>query len=775
MSSSGPKDDSVIRILVHTDSHLGFRERDPVRGGDSFASFEESLIEGKKRHVDMVIHAGDMFHDNKPSRRTMHSALQIFREQCLGDDPVYIQCANKQEEVFKTNQGRINYEDPYHSVSLPYFAIHGNHDDPSREGSSGDALSALDVLAMSNTVNYYGKSDRADDVEIHPVLITKNGTKLALYGLGAIRDERLNRMWRQKKVKFVRPRDVEGEEKWFNVLVLHQNRDYGRGTKNCIHESMIPDWVNVVIWGNEHECKPELAPTSVGCFRIYQPGSSIATSLVRTESAEYPKKYGILEINKAMKFRLNCFNFSQMRPFVYDEIRLLDIPELNPQDPKIEEHIKTVLQNKVQEMIDLGRESAKDVDKRAEELQLTHRVRDPHLILARLRVDYENFASLNQQRFGALFVGQVANVSELLLFAKQKKYSAVSGGTGAGATRRPKQSSSNQAGELGEDGVPKLNLEELVTSILSEKSHMGLLPHNEMEVAMDSFINKKNTNAIVDCVHKILEDTQDVMFRDQEIKGNATKDAIGAAALEAKTRQESKAAGKKPPPRVAVSVGADVSAAADSPKAKAPAKRATAASRKRALSPVSDSVQDSDEEPMPAKKSRAKGKAAAEAPTARSRSSRVTKNKSYAMDDDDSEGDAGAGDDFGSEAEAEDSMSDEEEEAPPPKRSRAKAAPAKKAPAAKKAVPSKKAAPAEEVMDLISDEDEETQTERHEARPAKANAPPISQVKLSQSYSPAATGPTAGRASRRGLPSSLTQSTAGSLRSRAAANQDDWD
>ena len=223
-----PKDDQVIRILIHTDSHLGFRERDPVRGNDSFASFEESLKEGKKRHVDMVLHAGDMFHENKPSRRTMHSAQRIFREQCLGEDPVYIACVNKQDEVFKSNQGVINYEDPYHSVSLPYFAIHGNHDDPSRDGSAGDALAALDVLAMSNVLNYYGKSDRADDVEIHPILIEKNGTKLALYGLGAIRDERLNRMWRQKKVKFVRPRDVDGEERLYQATkkaILREDPD----------------------------------------------------------------------------------------------------------------------------------------------------------------------------------------------------------------------------------------------------------------------------------------------------------------------------------------------------------------------------------------------------------------------------------------------------------------------------------------------------------------------------------------------------------------------
>lgn len=40
-----------------------------------------------------------------------------------------------------------------------------------------------------------------DDVEVNPILIQKGMTKLALYGMGSMRDERLNRMWQQKKVR----------------------------------------------------------------------------------------------------------------------------------------------------------------------------------------------------------------------------------------------------------------------------------------------------------------------------------------------------------------------------------------------------------------------------------------------------------------------------------------------------------------------------------------------------------------------------------------------
>lgn len=62
----------VIRMLVSTDNHLGFAELDPIRGGDSFAAFEEVLATAREHNVDLLLLSGDLFHDNKPSRHTMY-------------------------------------------------------------------------------------------------------------------------------------------------------------------------------------------------------------------------------------------------------------------------------------------------------------------------------------------------------------------------------------------------------------------------------------------------------------------------------------------------------------------------------------------------------------------------------------------------------------------------------------------------------------------------------------------------------------------------------
>ena len=71
-----------------------------------------------------------------------------------------------------------------------------------------------------------------------------------------------------------------------NPLCSPSTRDYGRGSKNCVHQSMIPEWMDLVIWGHEHECIPDAEKSSVSGFYVLQPGSSVATSLVEGEAKQ---------------------------------------------------------------------------------------------------------------------------------------------------------------------------------------------------------------------------------------------------------------------------------------------------------------------------------------------------------------------------------------------------------------------------------------------------------------------------------------------------------
>lgn len=81
-------------------------------------------------------------------------------------------------------------------------------------------LCALDVLSSTGLVNYFGKCDSIDSVEVSPLLLKKGETKLALYGLGCIRDERLHRLFEQRRVKILKHRD--NADSWFNLFTIHQ-------------------------------------------------------------------------------------------------------------------------------------------------------------------------------------------------------------------------------------------------------------------------------------------------------------------------------------------------------------------------------------------------------------------------------------------------------------------------------------------------------------------------------------------------------------------------
>jgi DNA repair exonuclease SbcCD nuclease subunit len=211
----------------------------------------------------LLSHCSTLLH---PEWYSWKYPVELFRRYCMGHEPIQLRIlpsttSSGASPPLKSPfvRGFGNYEDEFYSVDLPVFAIHGNHDDPSRDGGNSDLYAALDLLDVANLVNYFGKQEDSKAISIDPILLKKGGTHLALYGLGSMRDERLNRMWRGEQVSFSRPdkrtipeqnnnniddeNDDETCPNFFNIFALHQNRDYGRGTKNCIKEDMIPEWM----------------------------------------------------------------------------------------------------------------------------------------------------------------------------------------------------------------------------------------------------------------------------------------------------------------------------------------------------------------------------------------------------------------------------------------------------------------------------------------------------------------------------------------------------
>lgn len=95
-----PGDADTIRILLSTDNHVGYNERDATRGNDSWRTFDEIMTLAKERDVDMVLLAGDLFHENKPSRQSLYQVMRSLRMNCYGDKPCELQMLSDQSDTF---------------------------------------------------------------------------------------------------------------------------------------------------------------------------------------------------------------------------------------------------------------------------------------------------------------------------------------------------------------------------------------------------------------------------------------------------------------------------------------------------------------------------------------------------------------------------------------------------------------------------------------------------------------------------------------------------
>lgn len=478
---NAPTSEDTLNILVATDCHLGYAERDAERGNDSFTTFEEILSIAKEKKVDFILLGGDLFHENKPSRKSLHSCLQLLRQYCMGDNPVQIEFLSDQSENFKHSSfPLVNYEDPNINISIPIFSIHGNHDDPAGQGS----LCTSDLLSVSGFINYFGKCTNLEHVEISPLLMKKGESKLALYGLGAIRDERLHRLFREGKVKMLRPR--EDPENWFNVFVLHQNR-VKHGATNYIPEQFLDEFLDLIIWGHEHECliKPEW--NSEQNFYVSQPGSSIVTSLSPGEATK--KHIGLLQIYKK-SFKITKIPLQTVRQF-YIEYILLSETGLDLEDSDISNKVVTYCKEKVDSFLDRAI------------IEHSGNNKQPKKPLIRLRVEYsEQFETFNVQRFGQQYVEKVANPKDIVQFHRKK---------GSNLNKNVDFNLDVLQNILRPELLDNSRVEDLVKEYfqqVEEKDQMSLLSENGLGAAVHEFVEKEVKEAIQDLVKHQMKKVQ---------------------------------------------------------------------------------------------------------------------------------------------------------------------------------------------------------------------------------------------------------------------------
>uniref|UniRef100_A0A8R1XZU4 WD_REPEATS_REGION domain-containing protein n=1 Tax=Onchocerca volvulus TaxID=6282 RepID=A0A8R1XZU4_ONCVO len=395
-----------MRILVATDLHIGFAEKILGRDEDSIRTFEEVLQIASREEVDFVLLGGDLYHENNPSREMQHRVTQLLRRYCLNDRPVALRFLSDPVVNFRHSAfGNVNYEDSNINVGLPIFTIHGNHDD-----LSGKGLTALDILHESGLINLFGKFEEIDQFIVSPILLVKGKTKLALYGIGSQRDDRLCRAFREEEIRFLRPK--EDAESWFNILVLHQNRPVRtreRSTGGHLPENLIPSFFDLVIWGHEHECKidPQYYESGINVcgdgFYIIQPGSTVATALSPEEAK--PKHVALITIS-GRKFFSQKMALETPRQFLFADLAITVKP---PSTASKNSRSKNMPDEKL---------IAAEVEKMLAEAEKMKTTRQAHPPLLRLRVTYPeswaNIMKLNCRQFGAAYSRRIANPSDMI-------------------------------------------------------------------------------------------------------------------------------------------------------------------------------------------------------------------------------------------------------------------------------------------------------------------------------------------------------------------------
>ena len=149
---------------------------------------------------------------------------------------------------------------------------------------------------------YSDAEAKEEGIAVRPVLLQKGTSRLAMYGIGNVKDQRMHFELRSNRVRMYMPKD---KDDWFNVLIIHQNRyalplehsmrfrrlillnlSVNHGPQKSVPEGMFDDSIDLVVWGHEHDCRV-IPETVVGKkYRITQPGSSVATSLADGESLD---------------------------------------------------------------------------------------------------------------------------------------------------------------------------------------------------------------------------------------------------------------------------------------------------------------------------------------------------------------------------------------------------------------------------------------------------------------------------------------------------------
>ena len=294
------------------------------------------------------------------------------------------------------------------------------------------------------------------------------------------------------------------------------NNSYAHTEKGWLPEGFLPEFLDMVIWGHEHECLIDPRYNPEMNFHVMQPGSSVATSLMPGEAV--PKHVAVLSIT-GRDFAVEKIRLKTVRPFVMREIVLSEEKQAMKLAKKANNRtaLTEFLTGIVDDMIAQANEEWKTSQGDEEQEEDEH----PPLPLIRLRVEYTapeggHFDCENPQRFSNRFDKKVANVQDVVQFYRKKK----------GGTKRAQNGAEvPEESTLASLGIDSVKVGQLVREFLDAQS-LTILPQNSFVDAVSQFIDKDDKFAMKDFVTENLEKQVEQLMKMDNVDENNIQDAM---------------------------------------------------------------------------------------------------------------------------------------------------------------------------------------------------------------------------------------------------------
>ena len=292
--------------------------------------------------------------------------------------------------------------------------------------------------------------------------------------------------------------------------IIDELRSHAYTEKGYLPENFLPDFLDLVIWGHEHECLIDPSHNPETNFAVIQPGSSIATSLMPAEAV--PKHVAVLSIT-GRDYKVEPIRLKTVRPFVMREIVLAEEKEAARLAKKASNRTELTrfLEGIVYQMIEEA--NAKWEEAQGADGELDDELSAP-LPLIRLRVEFTppeggNFDCENPQRFSNRFVRKVANHNDVVQFHRRK----------AGSNRRKDGTEMPEESTLASLAQDSARVEKIIREFLTAQS-LTILPQNAFSDAVGQFVDKDDRSAIGSFVETSLkrqvQDLEDMDHMDED-------------------------------------------------------------------------------------------------------------------------------------------------------------------------------------------------------------------------------------------------------------------